>query len=171
MALDKQAGVLTTLNCGDSRSLIFDGDGKLIFQTVDHKPNLAEELERLSVGQKQGLSYSLPQCRFSRWYLPVGEYEYAVSRSLEGPFATARGIVYTADITDIQITDTVVVAVSATDGLFEVMDTAQVGQIVHQLRTGPKKMTAADAAKTLCSMAVERGSSDNVSVVILYLDE
>jgi serine/threonine protein phosphatase PrpC len=167
MALDKQTGVLTTLNCGDSRCLIFDGDGKLIFQTVDHEPNLAEELERLSEGQKQGLSYSLPECRFSRWYLPVGEYEYAVSRSLEGPFATARGITWLADVKDIQVTD-VVVAVSATDGLFEVMDTAQVGQIVHQLRT-TQKMTAADAAKTLCSMAVERGSSDNVSVVILYL--
>jgi serine/threonine protein phosphatase PrpC len=168
MALDKQSGVLTTLNCGDSRCLIFDGDGKLIFQTADHKPNLAEELKRLAEGQKQGLLYSLPECRFSRWYLPVGEYEYAVSRSLEGPFATAHGIVYNADVTDIQVTG-MVVAVSATDGLFEVMDTAQVGQIVHRLRT-TQQMTAASMAKTLCRMAMERGSSDNISAVILYLD-
>jgi serine/threonine protein phosphatase PrpC len=56
----------------------------------------------------------------------------------------------------------------ASDGLWEVIDTEEVCRILTNLRGMGKG--AGDAAKTICSMAIERGSSDNVSVVILYLE-
>lgn len=166
MALEKKTSDLAVLNCGDSRGLIIDSDGQLVFKTHDHKPD--REIDRFTQGRKQGLGYGEPGCRMSRWYVPVGEYEYAVSRSLEGPFATSCGIVSTADISTLQATAGTTVVV-ATDGLWEVMDSEQVAGISYKLRF-QEGMSAGDAAKTLCSMALERGSSDNVSVVFLYLD-
>jgi protein phosphatase PTC1 len=166
VALDKKTSYLAVLNCGDSRGLVIDSAGDLVFKTYDHKPE--RETERFAQGIKQGLDYGVPGCRMSRWYVPVGDYEYAVSRSLEGPFATSRGIVSTPDISTLQATAGTTVVV-ASDGLWEVMDSTQVTNIAHRLRY-EQGMSAGDAAKTLCSMALERGSTDNVSVVILYLD-
>ena len=76
-ALDKSTGQVALLNCGDSRSLVLDGT-TIVFESVDHKPE--RELERFRYGQRnqQNSLYPLPQCRFSRWYVPVGEYEYKV---------------------------------------------------------------------------------------------
>jgi protein phosphatase PTC1 len=166
VALDKNNGYLAVLNCGDSRGLVIDGEGELVFKTYDHKPD--REIERFAEGINQGLNYGVPGCRMSRWYVPVGDFNYAVSRSLEGPFATSKGIVSTPDISTLQATAGTTVAV-ASDGLWEVMDSTEVANIAHRLRF-KQSMSAGDAAKTLCSMALERGSTDNVSVVILYLD-
>lgn len=165
MALDKKLGHIAVLNCGDSRGVILNSQGLPIFQTIDHKPDM--DMERLSEGRKLGKDYSLPQCRFSKWFLLVGEYEYAVSRSLEGPLATSKGIANTPDISVIQA-EAGMSGLIASDGLWEVIDTEEVCLILTNLRGMGKG--AGDAAKTICSMAIERGSSDNVSVVILYLE-
>jgi serine/threonine protein phosphatase PrpC len=166
VALEKKTSRLAMLNCGDSRGLVIDSKGGLVFKTYDHKPD--RETERFAQGIEQGLNYDVPGCRMSRWYVLVGDYEYAVSRSLEGPFATSKGIVSTPDISTLEATSGSTVAV-ASDGLWDVMDSTQVANIAHSLRF-EQGMSAGDAAKTLCSMALERGTTDNVSVVILYLD-
>jgi serine/threonine protein phosphatase PrpC len=59
-------------------------------------------------------------------------------------------------------------AVIASDGLWEVMDVNEVAKILHKVRKA--NMGAGDASKTLCSMALEKGSSDNVSAVVVYVD-
>jgi serine/threonine protein phosphatase PrpC len=166
MALDKQTSRISFLNCGDSRGLIADANGRVTFETVDHTPE--RDIERFRKGKKQGLLYKEPRCRMTKWQVSVGEYEYAVARSLEGPFATERGIVSTPDLNVVQA-EPGTTAVIATDGLWEVMDSAQVAKILAKLRL-QQSMSAGDAAKTLCSMAVERGSSDNVSAVVVYLE-
>ena len=154
-----QEGTMTVLNCGDSRSLLIGSDGKLLFVTQDHTPDA--EMERLSSNP----SYAEPKCSLSRWYLSVGDYQYAVARSLEGPFATSKGIVSDPDISSMPTTEGILVI--ATDGLFEVMDNDEVGRDVLQYRA--KGDSAGDAAKKLCSSAIEKGTSDNVSVVVVYL--
>ena len=165
MALDKGTGHLAVLNCGDSRSILLNANGELVFQSEDHKPE--KELERFKEGRKQGLDYSMPECQFSRWFVPVGDYNYALSRSLEGPFATSRGIVSTPDMTVLQ-PEPGMTAIVATDGLWDVMDPLQVSRIIRKLRKD--RVSAGDAAKTLSSKALELGTKDNVSVVMVYLD-
>jgi serine/threonine protein phosphatase PrpC len=155
-----QDGTMVVLNCGDSRSLLFGADGKVSFATRDHSPDA--EIKRLSCDP----AYSTPKCSLSRWYLSVGDYQYAVARSLEGPFATSKGIVSDPDVTSIPIT-TEGILIVASDGLFEVMDNEEVGRDVTQFRA--EGNSAGDAAKKLCSLAVEKGTSDNVSVVVVYL--
>jgi serine/threonine protein phosphatase PrpC len=156
-----QDGIMTVLNCGDSRSLLFDKNGELAFSTVDHTPQV--EMERLSSNP----NYSTPKCSLSRWYLSVGDYQYAVARSLEGPFATSLGIVSDPDIFTVPLA-TKGILVMASDGLFEVLDSEEVGRDVLQFRNEGE--SAGDAAKKLCSLAIEKGTSDNVSVVVLYLE-
>eukprot|EP00536_Pseudo-nitzschia_multiseries_P002013 jgi/Psemu1/283424/fgenesh1_pg.27_\ len=113
LALDETSSELTVLNCGDSRTLVVSDKGKVRFATMDHTPQSEED--RLAEGIRDGLNYSMPQCRLSRWSLRVGDYEYAVGRSLEGVFATSKGIVSDPDV----ITRTVQegeILMSATDG-------------------------------------------------------
>lgn len=166
LALNMQTSDLAVLNCGDSRAVVVDAGGKVGFQSCDHTPEA--ELQRFEEAISQGFDYCQPECRLSRWILPVGGWNSRVSRSLEGAFATQKGIVSTPDLTTLQVKPGMT-AVVATDGLWEVIDTNEVAHILHRVRYA-QDMSAADAAKTLCSMALDRGSSDNVSVTILYLD-
>ena len=167
LALDPATGHLVTLNCGDSRSIVINGSGQVQFQTRDHTPET--EMRRLQQGQAQGLDYSIPQCRMGRWTLEVGEYDYAVARSLEGPFATSKGLTNEADVTLLQAEPGMTVVV-ATDGFWEVIDSEEACKIVHTLKRVRGRTSAGDTAKALCSRAFEKGSSDNVSVVVLYID-
>ena len=60
------------------------------------------------------------------------------------------------------------IIVSATDGLFDVMDSEEVALYLTRARE-VSQMSASDAAKTLSSRAIEKGTADNVSVVVVYL--
>lgn len=165
IALDENNGEITILNCGDSRSLIVDKERNLLFQTTDHSPQA--ETERLQEGIDQGLGYSLPECSMSRWFLRVGDYQYALARSLEGRFTTSKGIVSMPDMTTFQSEPGMTVIV-ATDGIFEVMDSEEVGHLAADMRKDG--VSATDAAKSICNIALEKDSYDNLSVVIAYLD-
>lgn len=165
LALDETTGRLSALNCGDSRSLVISATGKVVFATHDHTPQSEEE--RLQEGIDVGLDYSLPKCTLSKWSLSVGAYEYSVARSLEGPFATSKGIVSEPDITSEISVNVGEALLLASDGLWEVMDSNEVALGLQKLRQDG--LSASDAAKTLCSMALRKGTSDNVSVVVVYL--
>lgn len=165
LVLDETSSELTLLNCGDSRSLVVSEKGKVTFATLDHTPQSEES--RLAEGIRNGLDYSLPKCRLSRWSLKVGDYEYAVGRSLEGLFATSKGIVSDPDVSTLTV-QAGEILISATDGLWNVMDSNEVANDLFKMRT-KNNLSAHDAARTLCSMAVRKGSSDNVSAVVVYL--
>ena len=165
VAFEQSEGVLTVLNCGDSRTMVIDSNGNVVFRTQDHQPEY--ELDRFSKGIRDGLPYSQPECRFSKWRVAVGDYNYAVSRSLEGPFATRRGIISTPDVATVRTLYGMTVVV-ASDGLWEVMDVNEIAQVLKRLREN--EVTAADASKTLCSLALKKGSRDNVSAVVVYVD-
>jgi serine/threonine protein phosphatase PrpC/serine/threonine protein kinase len=154
---------LTILNCGDSRTLQLDMEGNILFETVDHNPE--SEMERFQREIMSGLDYSLPECSFSQWRIPCGDMKYAVARSLEGSFATSKGIISTPDVTSLRPSPGTILI--ATDGLWEVCGAQEVAKVVTRMRdTG---VDAGNVAKVLCSLAVQKGSSDNVSVVIIYL--
>jgi serine/threonine protein phosphatase PrpC len=184
---DDGGEVLSLLNCGDSRAVLVgkprikDNDSEISrkqtqpsyvhFYTQDHSPEDPLEYERLQRGKDAGLDYSLPQCSYSRWWLKVGDYRYAVSRSLEGTFATNKGITSDADVVTISLPDVLaerddVCLILASDGLYEVMDNEEIAMRLTSLReTG---FSAGDAAKNLAAQAVKKGSSDNVSCVVIY---
>lgn len=173
------ADELTVLNCGDSRTLVVGRprggspkDSVVYFSTRDHSPSCELEQERLRKGESKG--YSQPKCTMSRWRMKVGDYQYALSRSLEGTFATSKGIVSDPDISIVNLKEMLAerefgcVLILATDGLFEVIDNEEAGRDVLKWREAG--LSAEEVAKRLCLEAVDKGSPDNVSAVILYLD-
>lgn len=165
MALDETNGQLVTLNCGDSRSMVVTVDGNVQLVTQDHTPQTEED--RLMKGIAAGLDYSLPKCKFSKWTISTGSYEYSVGRSLEGPFVTSKGIICDADVTTSSISPGEIL-VSATDGLWEVMDSEEVALDLHKMRR-EQGLSARDAARSLCSLAIRKGTTDNISVVVVYV--
>ena len=158
-AFDQLSNQLATLNCGDSRGIVLNGNNELIFQTTDHRPDV--ELERLT---EMG---NPPKCDIARWTIAVNNYDYSVARSLEGYLATSKGIISDADVTLLTAQPGMTI-IAATDGLWDTIDTAEVMRVVTELRQ--VKASASDIAKVLCSLAYEKGSSDNISVVTLCLE-
>ena len=95
-----------------------------------------------------------------------------MARSLEGTFATSKGIVSDPDLSTVNLSEMLAERelcsiVLCTDGLFEVIDNEQAGRDVIQWRDDG--LNANEVATKLCKKAVELGSPDNVSVVVLYL--
>jgi serine/threonine protein phosphatase PrpC/serine/threonine protein kinase len=175
---EEGADVLNVLNCGDSRTLVVGRprggspkDSVVHFSTRDHSPSCEIEMERLARGKDRG--YSQPQCSMSRWRMKVGDYQYALARSLEGSFATSKGIVSDPDISTVDLSEMLAerelgCIILATDGLFEVIDNEEAGRYAIKWREGGQ--AADEVAKQLCLRAVDKGSPDNVSCVVLYLD-
>lgn len=165
VAVDQQAGQIAVLNCGDSRSLVLDREGKIHFETTDHTPD--RELDRFSSGKDQGLDYSTPKCFAGKWRVEVGDYDYAVARSLEGPFATSKGIVSKADISSLPLQkgNTVLLA---SDGLWEVVDSTQVARYVAKQRQ--EGASAQEISREVTMLAHRNGSTDNISVITIFLD-
>lgn len=164
LVLDEASGELVTLNCGDSRSVVISSEGGVLWASKDHTPETEEE--RLLLGIEQGLDYSPPRCRLSKWTIAAGGYEYSVGRSLEGPLVDSKGIVYLPDVDTLQVSPGSTL-LSATDGLWEVMDSEEVSMDLKQMRA--KGMSATDAARSICSMALQKGTTDNVSAVVVFL--
>jgi serine/threonine protein phosphatase PrpC len=158
-AFDPTNNQLAALNCGDSRGIVLNRNGDLIYQSNDHTPE--SEIERLT---ELG---NAPRCEVARWKIAVGIYNYAVARSLEGPLATSKGITSESDVTIVPA-QSGMTALVASDGLWDVIDTAEVQQLIVRLRG--VQSSASDIARALCTLAYEKGSPDNISVVVLYLE-
>lgn len=162
------------LNCGDSRTLVAgeptDGNRNYIrFKTRDHQPSCPEEGKRLIANP----NYSDPQCSMNKYWLTVGDYRYAVSRSLEGSLATSVGITSESDLFSVnlaeissRVSDGIII--QASDGLFEVLDNEEVGRDAVEMRK--RGLSATDCAQHLCDLAKKKGTSDNVTVIIVYLE-
>ena len=164
-AFEQGTNSLAALNCGDSRGLVLDPEGKVIFKSKDHTPE--NEMNRLRQQKELGFPVSIPECVVNKWVLAVGDYDYAVARSLEGSFATSKGIVSDADIDKVHL-DPGATVVVATDGLFEVVDSVETCRLASELRA--KGTNANDVAKELVSLAFGRGSFDNISAVVVYME-
>lgn len=146
----------------------------VVFETRDHSPDDEIEMQRLEQGVAAGLDYSIPQCSMTAGsFLVVGDYQYALCRSLEGNFVTSKGIVSDPDVTTLDLATSLAdrqhcALVLACDGLFEVMSNEEVGREVVRMRK--EGYRAGDIAKNLCGQALKKGSYDNLSVVVVYLD-
>ena len=170
---------LTILNCGDSKTLLIGepakaGGSVVVFETRDHSPDDKIEIERLSRGKELGLDYSIPEFSTSGSYLRVGDFQYALCRSLEGTYVTSKGIVSDPDITKVNLASALAgrqhnAIVQACDGLLEVMSSEEIGREVVLMRKAGYK--APEVAKNLCGQALKRGSYDNISVVVVHLDD
>ncbi len=138
-------------NAGDVRIVIGDGP-EAIGLTVDHKPELPGERARIEALGGRVVSYDVPRVQgllsMSRSLgdAPLKPFVTAEPRIEEGLLGTGNDI-----------------AVIACDGLWDVL-TSQEAVAIARSAAGPD-----EAARLLQAAALERGSTDNITVIVLDL--
>ncbi|KAL7552755.1 hypothetical protein ACHAWF_015993 [Thalassiosira exigua] len=168
---------ITTANVGDSRAVLSRGR-KAVALTRDHKPNDAAERERI-----EALGGSVDWCgdvdTRGRPVKHTGVYRIngnlALSRSI-GDRSERPWVTNSADLAHHLIdeeNDSFVLV--ATDGLFDVMSSQEAVNFIHDTMDGARSIDRhalkRDVAKYLVEEALQRGSSDNITVLILWINE
>ena len=158
---------LLSANIGDSRAILARGK-QAIDMTRDHKPGDEQESKRiLAMGEEiewdpYGQVYRVRDLSLSR----------AVGDRFAKPVVSSEPEIMTFPIVEDQ--DAFIVL--ASDGLWDVMSSQEVVDFVYEvLDDGEEGSSVSDRrknmARILANEALERGSADNVCVVLLWLDK
>lgn len=172
---------IVVANVGDSRAILCCA-GQALDLTTDHKPN--DESERRRIEECGG--------RVS-WYGEVDSHGHPVSGAgvyrINGNLALSRSIgdradrpwvTGLADVTRHRIiknenNNDTIFALLATDGLFDVMSSQAVARFVTDLlnrtHTNHRDRIRQDMAQYVVEEALRRGTGDNVTVLILWLND
>lgn len=144
---------LLVANLGDSRCCLVRGDGSAVALSDDHKPNRPDERARV---QAAGGHVVFAGC----WRV---QGDLAVSRAFGDSHLKRYGVSAEPELSRYDLAEGDAQLVLASDGLWDVVDEAQCG---HVLRRCPEPL---DAARALCEMATQRGSMDNITVLVVAL--
>ena len=172
---------IVVANVGDSRAVLCRS-GRATDLTRDHKPNDAEERARI---ERHGGTVGWCGEVDPRTGHPIrgsGVYRIngnlALSRSIgdraERPWVTADADVVRRAVNEVE--DEFVLI--ATDGLFDVMSSAEAVSFVNDLlgrttTTHPDRRNGVrrDMARHLVEEALRRGTTDNVTVLIIWIND
>ena len=135
------------MNTGDSRVIMGDGAGKVIFESADHKPDRPDEIERIR--DSGGFVFPIRGV----WRV-MGQY--AVSRAV-GDFGQFPYIICTPEVTKATIPEDVYI-VLATDGIWDVLKSEEVAGLVANHKA---------TAGSLIARAAGAGSGDNMTAIII----
>jgi serine/threonine protein phosphatase PrpC len=154
MENDKQ--YIWIVNVGDSRAILCNKDGKAVQLSIDHKPNLPEEKKRIEhLGGKitfDGVDWRVKTLSLSRAF---GDLDCC-------PYVTHLPNIYKQKIS---LKDKYLII--ACDGLWDALTNQQAVEYVKNLQfTGFQ----GNYAKKLADYALEKGSYDNVTVIIYFLN-
>lgn len=146
-------GGFLAANVGDVRIVLKEG-GRAKALTIDHKPDLPEETARIEALGGRVISLDVPRV----------EGFLAMSRALGDvplkPFVTAE-----PRIVEGMLGRKDDLAIIASDGLWDVLTSDEAVTLAHRAG-GPE-----EAARILKDAAGERGSTDNITVIVLDLKD
>jgi serine/threonine protein phosphatase PrpC len=153
---------INVLNTGDSRCILCRNNLEVAL-TKDHKPNWPEEQYRIErLGGKiafDGYDWRINDLSVSRAF---GDLESA-------PYLTNY-----PDIFRYKLTPSDKFLVLACDGLWDVMSNQDVVNFIlsgcYDMSTGKKINKNINIAKRLAEQAIMRGSTDNVSIIVVFLN-
>ncbi|XP_065833467.1 protein phosphatase 1A-like isoform X2 [Oscarella lobularis] len=148
------------INCGDSRAVLCGGDGLVSHATIDHKPTLPEERERIKrAGGTVTLSRINNTLSLSRG---LGDKSFKMNRTL-GQTEQMVSPVPVVDVRERRDDDQFVII--ACDGIWDVMENQEAVDFVA------KRMQIVDDLTKVASDMVDeclyRGSKDNMTVIIV----
>ena len=145
---------LVIMNIGDSRAIL-SRHRKSVVLSIDHKPNSPSEKLRI---EEQG------------GFISYDGYDWRIKGlSLSRSFGDIFAIPYVTHKPDIfyrNINKSDAFIVLACDGLWDVMTNQSVVDFVHQ---HINKHNSINISMMLCKRALELGSTDNITVVIVLL--
>jgi serine/threonine protein phosphatase PrpC len=172
VAVLRSDGLLAVANVGDSRAVLMRG-GRAHTLSVDHKPNVREERLRIeraggavvwSGVWRVGAAGAVGGAASGGGGGGGGGGLLAVSRAFgDRPLKLGAGVVATPDVKVVRLGPEDRVLVLASDGLFDVMNAQEA------LLIADGEACASAAARRLAAAALERGTLDNVSAVVVKL--
>ena len=152
---------INILNTGDSRSILCR-DNFGIPLTKDHKPNWPEERARIT---KLGGRIIFDG---SDWRIK----DLSVSRAV-GDLDAAPYVCNTPDLFRYKLEDTDKFIVLACDGLWDVMSNSDVVNFIltncYSADTNTRINKDLNIAKKLAEHAINKGSNDNVTIIVIFL--
>ncbi|KAJ4844972.1 hypothetical protein Tsubulata_011705 [Turnera subulata] len=173
LTIVKQGEHLVIANIGDSRAVMAttSDDGSLVALqlTIDFKPNLPEEAERIAQSNGQVFCMSDEPGVYRVW-APNGKTPgLALSRALGDYCVKDFGLISEPDVTERNITDRDQFVILATDGVWDVISNQEAVQIVYSTADREK------SARKLVECAVRawkckrRGiAMDDISAICLF---
>lgn len=162
---------IVVANCGDSRAVLSRG-GKAIPLSADHKPDRADEMARIESAGGRVIYWN------GHRVLGVLAMSRAIGDGYLKPYVIAE-----PEVTFTARTEEDECLILASDGLWDVISNEVACEVARKClainsrkkaETSPSGCTeveapAANAAALLTKLALARGSSDNISVVVVDL--
>jgi serine/threonine protein phosphatase PrpC len=171
----KQGRHLIVGNVGDSRAIMGtqdeNGSWRAVQLTVDLKPNLPREAERIK--ECQGRIFSLQdEPEVMRVWLPFDNSPgLAMARAFGDSCLKDYGVIAVPDVSYRQVTDRDKFIVLASDGIWDVLSNEEAVEIIA---TAPSRETAArflvESAVRMWRLKYPTSKADDCAVVCLYLD-
>ncbi len=154
--LYKNNNYLWLINVGDSRAIMCNGRGEAVQLTIDHKPNHPDEKERIEkLGGKisfDGVEWRIKSLSLSRAF---GDLDCS-------PYVTHLPSIYKYKI---KKDDKFLIL--ACDGLYDSLTNDEIVKFIGGLQF---KNFNGNYAKELANYAIDKGSQDNVSVIIYFFN-
>eukprot|EP01025_Chloroclados_australasicus_P015118 TRINITY_DN1719_c0_g1_i2.p1 TRINITY_DN1719_c0_g1~~TRINITY_DN1719_c0_g1_i2.p1 ORF type:complete len:819 (-),score=82.74 TRINITY_DN1719_c0_g1_i2:757-3000(-) len=142
-------------NAGDCR-MVMCRDGRAVQVTNDHTAN--SEAERLRVEMRGGLV---------RWMVDgwrVGQTGMQVTRSIGDHDMKQDGVVANPELHRIHLNDKDEFLIIASDGVWDKLENQEAVGLIHDTVKHPQM-----CAKRIAMEALQRGSKDNITVVVAFL--
>jgi serine/threonine protein phosphatase PrpC len=154
-------GTLYSANLGDSRTVMDGGNNMAIRISKDHKADDPAEIARIEAAGGF-VELAIPGADVAR---VMGSL--AIARAL-GDLAFGKFISAEAYVAAVKLETKNSVAVTACDGIWDVItDDEAIATITDLKRKGKSEK---EAAQKLVQMAYDRGSGDNLTAVVVYLN-
>jgi len=158
----KKNKYIQVINVGDCRCVLCR-DLMAIPITKDHKPNWPEEKLRIEkLGGKiifDGFDYRIDDLSVSRAF---------------GDLTSQPYVAPIPDIFNVRLKKEDKFIVLACDGLWDIMSNQDVVNFIlinfYDLKTGKRLDGRINIAKQLAEYAVKKGSTDNISIILVFLD-
>jgi len=147
--------IMNIVNLGDSRMTIVNSKGISQAITKDHKPDDTIEEERLT--KMGGEIY-----KDSEGVYRIGDL--SLSRAF-GDGDNAPYISQKPDVFNIPITSETKYIVMACDGLWDIIESKDLGKVIKNILN--KNNNPDNIAVELANWALDKGSTDNVSVIVI----
>lgn len=145
-------------NTGDCRALM-NRSGKCIELSRDHRPTDPEEMKRIEDNGGKVIGGRLQgELAVSRAF---GDYRYKI---LESSLLTCD-----PEIREFPLTADVEFIVVACDGLYETFSNTEVIEYINRLLSESKEIS--EIAKALAEEAIDRGSGDNITIIIIKFEK
>ncbi|CAK9206347.1 unnamed protein product [Sphagnum troendelagicum] len=172
----KQGKHLVIGNVGDSRAIMGTRDEngilKAIQLTVDLKPNLPQEADRIR--EYKGRVFALhDEPEVSRVWLPYDDSPGLAMARAFGDFCLKDyGVISVPEMSYRQLTERDLFIVLASDGIWDVLSN---DEVVHIVASAPTRATAAralvESAVRVWRLKYPTSKVDDCAVVCLYLDD